>query len=73
MLTLTWADILFEKLRPEPGEYIWKTPLGWISIILTYFMGEVTPQLFYQNYLLISGSFGVKRVLSYALHNIPSY
>ena len=72
MLTLTWADILFEKLRPETEEYIWKTPLGWLSIILTYFMGEVTPQLFYQNYLLISDSFGVKRVLSYALHNIPS-
>ena len=27
------------------------------------FMGELTPQLFYQNYLPISASFGVKRVL----------
>ena len=37
------------------------------------FMGELIPQLFYQNYLPISASFGVKRVLWYALYNIPSY
>ena len=26
--TLTWADILFEKLRPETGELIQKPPFA---------------------------------------------
>ena len=37
------------------------------------FMREMTPQLFYQNYLPISASLGVKRVLWYVLYNISSY
>ena len=44
-----------------------------LSITLSYFMGELTPQLFYQNYLRISASFGIKIVLWYALYKIPSY
>ena len=36
------------------------------------FYGEVDPQVFYQNYLPISASFDLKRVLWYALDNIPS-
>ena len=34
------------------------------------FMGELTPQVFYQNYLPISTSFDLKRVPWYVLHNI---
>ena len=37
-----------------------------------FFMGELTPHVFYQNYLPISVSFSIKRVLCYARHNIPS-
>ena len=44
-----------------------------MSPLLSYFMEELTPQLFYQNYLPISASFVVKRILWYALRNIPSY
>ena len=36
------------------------------------FYGGVDPSNFLSNYLLISAPFGVKKVLQYALHNIPS-
>ena len=36
------------------------------------FMEDLTPHLLYQNYLPISASFDLNRVLLYALHNIPS-
>ena len=37
------------------------------------FGGELTPQVFYHNYFPISASFGLKRVILYVLHNIPSF
>ena len=39
---------------------------------LALFMGELATQVFFQNYLPISASFGLKRVILYALRNIPS-
>ena len=48
--TLTWADKFFKKLRPETGQWIWKTPyaLGkYFVATFSYFMGELTPQLFF--------------------------
>ena len=73
---LIWADMLFQKLRPETGVQIWKTQFALARCFvanLCYFMRKLTSQLFYQNYLPISISFSVKRVLLYALRNIPSY
>ena len=56
------------------GRYEWGMNLkNTRSITLSYFMGELTPQLFYQNYLRISASFGIKIVLWYARYKIPSY
>ena len=70
--TLTWADILFEKLRSETEEWIWKTLFAlarYFVATLAYFMlGELTPQLFYQSYLPILASFGVKEF--YDMHYV---
>ena len=62
--TQTWADILFEKLTGGEFEKHSLHYLGRYFVAnLSYFMGELTPQLLYQNYLCISASFGVKSVL----------
>ena len=42
---------------------VWREAEGTESKGEGGFMGELTPQLFYRNYLPILASFGVKRVL----------
>ena len=51
---IVWRENEWGKARSQKGASI--------------FTGELTPQQFYQNYLPISASFGVKRGSSYALH-----
>ena len=61
--TPTWADILFEKLKAETGGMNLRNIL---CIALARYLGNLSPlypQLPYQNYLPISASFDLKRVV----------
>ena len=72
--TLTWADILFEKLRPETGGWIWKTLFASLHYFVLLYEGADPSALLSEFiYLPILASFDVKRVLGCSLHNIPSY
>ena len=63
MFSLPYVDFelgryIIQKVKTRNREMNLKNTL---CITLSYSMGDLTPQLFYQNYLPISPSFGVKK------------
>ena len=67
--TLTWADILFQKLRLKTENQFEKHPLHYF--VLLY--GGVDPSTILSELHAYFSLFWCKRVLWYALHNIPSH
>ena len=75
--TLTWADILFKKLRPETEGWIWKIPFALARYLCCHFIllyGGVDPSAILSELPTYFSPFWCKKwVLWYELRNIYSY